>query len=322
MKTILSVEDLKTYFFTKAGVVKAIDGASFSVAEGETLGIVGESGSGKTMTAMSILRLLPKPAGRTVGGKIMFEGRDLLHLSDREMRAVRGSRIAMVLQDPMASLNPVFTIYDQVREPIELHQGIRDTKTLKEKVINVLRLLRIRAPEELIKDYPHQLSGGMRQRVVGAIALSCRPKLLICDEPTTALDATIQAQYLLLLRELQAETNMAMLFITHDLGIVGRMCHRVAVMYAGRIVEMAPTRELLDEPRHPYSIALLNSVPRLDRATERLFSIAGEPPKLAHLPSGCRFHPRCNRATEICSAEMPPETEVSPAHIVSCWNLG
>jgi oligopeptide/dipeptide ABC transporter ATP-binding protein len=318
---LLQVENLQTYFFTKAGVVKAIDGASFAVAEGETLGIVGESGCGKTMTAMSILRLLPKPAGRTVGGRILLDGQNLLDLNEKEMRDVRGKLVAMILQDPMASLDPVFTIFDQVREPVRLHQGIHDRKELREKVVSALTMLQIPAPRERMRDYPHQLSGGMRQRVVGAIGVSCHPKLLICDEPTTALDATIQAQYLLLLRELQAKTNMAMLFITHDLGIVGRMCHRVAVMYAGRIVETAPTKEVLEQPKHPYTVALLGSVPRLDRRTKKLASIPGEPPKLSNLPPGCRFHPRCSMALDICLREMPPEVQVSQGHFASCWRL-
>ena len=316
---ILQVQNLQTYFFTKAGVVKAIDGVSFVVSEGETLGIVGESGCGKTMTAMSILRLLPKPAGRTVGGNIIFQGRNLLELSEKEMRSVRGKMISMILQDPMASLNPVYTILSQVSEPIKLHQGIHNNRKVREAVISSLRMLKIPAPETRISDYPHQLSGGMRQRVVGAIAVSCHPKLLICDEPTTALDATIQAQYLALLREVQQQTNMAILFITHDFGIVGRMCHRLAVMYAGRIVETAPTKELLEDPKHPYTIALLNSVPRLGRTNERLFSIDGQPPKLVNLPPGCRFHPRCSMAKDICHREMPVEVEISDSHFVSCW---
>jgi oligopeptide/dipeptide ABC transporter ATP-binding protein len=318
---LLKVENLQTYFFTKAGVVKAIDGASFSVTEGETLGIVGESGCGKTMTAMSILRLLPKPAGRTVGGKILLEGRNLLDLSEKDMRDVRGKLIAMILQDPLASLNPVFTILDQVREPIRQHQGIHDRRQLREQVVSALGMLQIPAARDRMRDYPHQMSGGMRQRVVGAIGVSCHPKVLICDEPTTALDATIQAQYLLLLRDLQAKTNMGMLFITHDLGIVGRMCHRVAVMYAGRIVETGPTKDLLQQPKHPYTIALLGSVPRLDRTRKKLASIPGEPPKLSNLPPGCRFHPRCSLAVEACLREMPPEVEVDRNHFASCWRL-
>jgi oligopeptide transport system ATP-binding protein len=312
---------LQTYFFTKAGVVKVIDGVSFTISEGETLGIVGESGCGKTMTAMSILQLLPKPAGRIVGGKIIFEDRNLLELSEKQMRSVRGELISMILQDPMASLNPVYSILSQVSEPIKLHQGIHDNTMVLKEVISSLRMLKIPSPETRIRDYPHQLSGGMRQRVVGAIALSCRPKLLICDEPTTALDATIQAQYLALLREIQEETNMAILFITHDFGIVGRMCHRLAVMYAGRIMETASTVELLENPRHPYTIALLKSVPRLGRLNERLFSIEGQPPKLMDLPPGCRFHPRCSMATEICHQEMPPEVEIGDGHFASCWRL-
>jgi len=319
-KVILKVEDLCTYFFTRRGVVKAIDGVSFYVQEGETLGIVGESGSGKTVTSLSILRLVEKPAGKIVGGKIIFDGKNLLELSEEEMRSYRGKMISMILQDPMASLNPVFTVGDQVAEPVQLHQRLQGKK-VKEAVISALRMLKIPSPETRLRDYPHQMSGGMKQRVGGAIAISCHPKLLIADEPTTALDATIQAQYLALLRDIQRQTNVAIIFITHDFGIVAKMCHRVAVMYAGKIVETAATRELFDTPKHPYTSALLNSVPRLDRKDDRLYSIEGQPPQLMNLPPGCRFHPRCPVAIDICSEQQPSEVEIGDGHFASCWRL-
>jgi oligopeptide/dipeptide ABC transporter ATP-binding protein len=319
-KIILQVEDLRTYFSTRIGEVKAIDGVSFYVREGETLGIVGESGSGKTVTSLSILRLVEKPAGKIVGGKIIFEGKDLLELSEEEMRSYRGKMISMILQDPMASLNPVFTISDQVAEPVQLHQKLQGHQII-EAVISALRMLKIPAPETRLRDYPHQMSGGMKQRVGGAIAISCHPKLLIADEPTTALDATIQAQYLALLRDIQRQTNVAIIFITHDFGIVAKMCHRVAVMYAGKIVETAATRELFERPKHPYTIALLNSVPRLERKVERLYYMEGQPPQLVNLPPGCRFHPRCPDVQEICREQEPPEVEISDGHFVSCWRV-
>jgi oligopeptide/dipeptide ABC transporter ATP-binding protein len=319
-KVILKVEDLRTYFFTRRGVVKAIDGVSFYVEEGETLGIVGESGSGKTVTSLSILRLVQKPAGKIVGGKIIFDGKDLMELSEEEMRSYRGRMISMILQDPMASLNPVYTIGDQVAEPVRLHQRLQGKK-IKEAVISALRMLKIPSPEIRLRDYPHQMSGGMKQRVGGAIAISCHPRLLIADEPTTALDATIQAQYLALLKDIQRQTNVAIIFITHDFGIVAKMCHRVAVMYAGKIVETAATRELFKNPKHPYTSALLNSVPRLDRKVDRLYSIEGQPPQLMNLPPGCRFYPRCPVATDICREQQPPEVEIGDGHFASCWRL-
>src|SRR5438067_7775236 len=272
---LLEVENLRTYFYTRRGVVKAVDGVSFSVMPGETLGIVGESGSGKTITSLSLLRLVPQPGGKIVGGKILFEGVDLLHLSEDEMRDYRGSKISMILQDPMASLNPVYTIGEQVAEPLRQHQHLWG-KALWDQVTEALRLLRIPSPRERLRNYPHEMSGGMRQRVVGGIAMSCRPKLIIADEPTTALDATIQAQYLALLKDLQRQTNVSIIFVSHDFGVVSRMCDRVAVMYAGKIVETATTGELFANPRHPYTIGLVNSIPRLDRKVERLASIEGQ----------------------------------------------
>ena len=287
-KVLLQVEDLRTFFFTRKGVVKAVDGISFHLDEGETLGLVGESACGKTVTALSILRLLPEPAGQIVSGKILLDGTNLLELDKKEMRRYRGRVISMILQDPMTSLNPVYTVGDQIAESIRLHQELRDDM-VEDEVISALRLLRIPAPEQRIRDYPFQMSGGMRQRVVGSIAMSCRPRLLIADEPTTALDATIQVQYLALFKDIQKQTDVAIIFITHDFGVVASICHRVAVMYAGRIIETATTRTVFKAPKHPYTIALINSVPRLDQKDDRLYSIEGQPPSLLDLPPGCRF---------------------------------
>ncbi|MFH1647691.1 MAG: ABC transporter ATP-binding protein [Chloroflexota bacterium] len=319
-KVILQVEDLHTVFFTRQGVVKAVDGISFFVREGETFGIVGESGCGKTVTGLSILRLLPEPAGRIVGGKIILDGTNLLELSKKEMRNYRGDMISMILQDPMTSLNPVYTIGDQIAESVRLHQNIKDDAVEKE-VISALRLLKIPAPEMRLRDYPFQMSGGMRQRVVGAIAMSCHPRLLIADEPTTALDATIQAQYIALFKDVQRQTNVAIIFITHDFGVVAQMCHRVGVMYAGKIVETATTRELFKAPRHPYTSALINSVPRLDRKDNRLYSIEGQPPSMTNLPRGCRFFPRCSVAKDVCREQEPREVDIGGEHSVSCWRV-
>ncbi len=315
---LLDVRDLRTYLYTRWGLVRAVDGVSFTVREGETLGLVGESGSGKTMTALSVLRLLPEPAGRTVGGQILLEGEDLLRKSEREMRKVRGRRIAMILQDPQTSLNPVFTVGDQLVEALRLHDA-GGGKSLWERAEDALRRVKVAAPEQRMRDYPHQMSGGMKQRVVGAIALAGEPKVLVADEPTTALDATIQLQYLTLLKEIQSRTRLAMLFITHDFGIVARMCDRVAVMYAGRIVESAPVRQLFRAPRHPYTEALMASVPRMDASVERLPSIDGQPPALHRLPAGCRFAPRCRDADDRCRREYPPTFPVAPAQQTACW---
>ena len=317
---LLQVEDLRTHLFTRRGVVKAVDGVSFSLDAGETLGIVGESGSGKTMTSLSLLRLVPQPGGKIVGGKILFDGTDLLQVSEAEMRSYRGSQIAMILQDPMASLNPVYTVGEQVAEPLRQHQHLSG-KALWDQVTEALRLLRIPSPRERLRSYPHQLSGGMRQRVVGGIAISCLPKLIIADEPTTALDATIQAQYLAHLKDLQRQTNVAMIFVSHDFGIVARMCDRVAVMYAGTIVETASVRELFQHPRHPYTIGLLNSVPRLDQRVERLASIEGQPPQLLNLPPGCHFAPRCSQVMDRCLVDEPERINAGPEHFAACWKI-
>ncbi|MFQ6028091.1 MAG: ABC transporter ATP-binding protein [Dehalococcoidia bacterium] len=314
---ILTVEDLRTYFFTRTGVVKAVDGISFELNEGETLGIVGESGSGKSMTAWSILGLVPKPAGRIVSGRIIYQGENLLEKSSGEMREIRGSGICMVMQDPLTSLNPVFNIGNQIIESLR-EESDEPVRTLREKAAELLAKVHIPAPETRLAAYPHQMSGGMRQRVVGAISISRSPDLLIADEPTTSLDATIQLQYLRLLKDLQSQTGAAIIFITHDFGIVARMCDRVAVMYAGKIVEQAGVEELFDRPSHPYTEALLQSVPDLDTDVDLLPSIEGQPPSLDDLPEGCSFAPRCPYVFDKCS-EYPSEFPIEPGHLASCW---
>jgi len=315
---LLEVISLQTYFFTRRGVVKAVDGVSFSLDGGETLGIVGESGCGKTVTMLSIMRLVPQPAGRTVGGQILFEGEDLLHKSEEEMEHCRGSKIGLIMQNPLSSLNPVFTIFDQVANPIRVHQHLSRQK-LSGKVLDILRRVDIPTPEVRMREYPHQMSGGMRQRIVGGAAISCQPRLLIADEPTTALDVTIQARYLELLKRIQAQEGIALLFVTHDLGIVAQVCDRVAVMYAGRIVESAEVRQLFSAPIHPYTVGLMESVPKIEVRREQLYSIEGQPPDLANPPAGCRFAPRCVHRKEVCEWEYPPEIRIGDSHLVSCW---
>ena len=317
---VLEVENLRTYFRTRWGTVKAVDGVSFDLRRGETLGIVGESGCGKSVTMLSMMRLIPIPPGRIVEGKITLDGEDLLLLSEDEMIQVRGSKIALIIQDPMTSLNPVFTIGNQVTEAIRVHQDI-PKRSVMEKALEVLRKVNIPAADSRIRDYPHQMSGGMRQRVVGAIGISCEPMVLIADEPTTSLDVTIQAQYLKLLRDLQLESDMGMIFITHDFGIVAKMCDRVAVMYAGKIVEMGSVREIFNNPSHPYTEALLASVPPLDQDVDRLYAIEGQPPTLHDLPVGCSFAARCPYVMERCREEYPPEFPVDEGHYSACWRL-
>ena len=317
---VLEVQDLRTYFQTRWGTVKAVDGVSFSVRAGETLGVVGESGSGKSVTMNSLMRLVPSPPGRIVGGKVILDGQDVLELSEREMSRVRGSKIGIILQDPMTSLNPVFTIGNQVRETISIHQDI-PRRSVFEMAVDVLRKVRIPAAEVRVRHYPHQMSGGMRQRVVGAIGISCQPLVLIADEPTTSLDATIQAQYLKLLKDIQQESGLAIIFITHDFGIVAKMCDRVAVMYAGKIVEMGDVRSIFNRPSHPYTEALLNSVPKMEADVDRLTSIEGQPPAMHEQLTGCPFAPRCPYVMERCSEEYPPETQVADGHSASCWRL-
>jgi len=316
---VLEVKQLQTYFFSAQGtrVVKAVDGVSFTLNEGETLGVVGESGSGKTVTSMSLLRLLP-PAARVVGGEVWFQGENLLTKSERDMRALRGSQLTMILQDPMMSLNPLFTIGEQIAEPLRIHRHMRGAR-LGERVKELLRGVRIPSPEVRLREYPHQMSGGMRQRIVGAIGISCEPKLLIADEPTTSLDVTIQAQYLNLLKDIQQRSRLAMIFITHNIGIVAKMCDNVGVMYAGKLVERAPVRTVFNQPAHPYTEALLQAVPKLTDRSKRLWSIEGQPPDLANPPTGCPFNPRCPHAEDRCRREVPPEFQVGENHYTRCW---
>ena len=319
-KVILEVEDLRTYFFNRASTVKAVDGVSFYLRQGETLGIVGESGCGKTMTALSLLRLVPPPAGKIVSGEIRLNGEDLLQKSDDEMRQIRGRQISMILQDPQTSLNPVFNIGNQLMEALGMARK-EGRKNMVTRAVEALRNVNVAAPERRLEDFPHQMSGGMKQRVVGAIALSCEPGVIIADEPTTALDVTIQLQYLRLLKDIQAQTGLAIIFITHDFGVVARMCDRVAVMYAGRIVENGPVRDLFNSPSHPYTQALIASVPKLEERTERLYSIEGQPPLLSNLPEGCRFADRCEYARDQCIGEYPHSFTVREGHTADCWRL-
>jgi oligopeptide/dipeptide ABC transporter ATP-binding protein len=318
MASLLQVTELETHYVTFGGtrVVKAVDRVSFALNEGETLGIVGESGCGKSTTCQSIVGLLPA-AARVVGGSISFMGGELTGRRPREMRHIRGAQIAMILQDPMASLNPLFSIYRQVAEPAYYHKAMRG-RTLRERVRGLLNAVRIPSPAKRMREYPHQMSGGMRQRIVGAIALSGGPKVIIADEPTTNLDVTIQAQYLDLLKDLQQQTGIAIIFVTHNLGIVARMCDRLAVMYAGRIVEAGTVRNLFNTPQHPYTKALLGSMPKLG-SKEPLFAIPGQPPDLAALPSGCAFHPRCAQALPGCAGVDPDEVQVASGWTARCW---
>jgi peptide/nickel transport system ATP-binding protein len=320
---ILEIDDLKTHFFTRDGVVRAVDGVSYNLAKGETLGVVGESGCGKSITALSVLRLVPSPPGRIVGGAIRFEGRDLLTRSEAEMRDLRGNDISMIFQEPMTSLNPVLTIGHQIAETLTLHQGLSRRAAL-DRSIEMLTLVRIPEAERRIRQYPHQLSGGMRQRVMIAMALSCNPKVLIADEPTTALDVTIQAQILNLMHELKQKLGTAVILITHDLGVVAETAQRVVVMYAGRKVEEAPVEELFAAPLHPYTRGLMASIPRLGAALDdqrhRLAEIPGMVPSLRSVPQGCRFAPRCRFVTERCRADFPPLETARHGHAVACWN--
>ncbi|HEY0522004.1 MAG TPA: ABC transporter ATP-binding protein [Stellaceae bacterium] len=320
---LLEIEDLRTYFFTRDGVVRAVDGVSLSVGEGETLAVVGESGCGKSVTSLSILRLVASPPGRIVSGAIRFQGRDLLTLSDAEMRAIRGNEISMIFQEPMTSLNPVLTVGRQIGETLRLHEGL-DAQAATRRAIEMLRLVGISEAERRVRQYPHQLSGGMRQRVMIAMALACNPKLLIADEPTTALDVTIQAQILDLMRGLKAKTGAAIVLITHDLGVVAEMAERVVVMYAGRKVEEAPVRDLFRRPFHPYTVGLLASVPRLGASLDegagehRLAEIRGTVPSLREEIVGCAFAPRCGFATDLCRREAPVFEAKTPRHFAAC----
>ena len=324
MSAILEVRDLHTQFNTLDGVVRAVDGVSFDVARGETLGIVGESGCGKSVTALSILRLIPPETGRIAQGSIRFEGNELTALSEEEMKSLRGHRISMIFQEPMTSLNPVQTVGEQIIEAVRLHRAVSAAEA-RGRALEMLRLVKIPSPETRLDEYPHQLSGGMRQRVMIAMALACDPKILIADEPTTALDVTIQAQILDLLRDLRERTGAAIMLITHDLGVVAEIAHRVIVMYAGRIVEEAPVDLLFADPQHPYTLGLLGSIPRLGSdGDERLIAIEGVVPNPFALPSGCRFSPRCPLADAHCRSEAPELREIGPengkrGHRTACW---
>jgi len=316
---LLSIRDLRTYFYTDEGVVRAVDGVSYDVYPGEIVGLVGESGCGKTVSALSILRLIPQPPGKIVSGEIWFEGQDLLKLDDDAIRSIRGNRIGMVFQEPMTSLNPVLTIGRQLTEPLEVHLKM-DRERARRRAIELLEMVGIPEPERRIEHYPHQFSGGMRQRVMIAMALACTPRLLLADEPTTALDVTIQAQILELMTRLTRELGTAVIIITHNLGVVARYADRVNVMYAGKIVESASAQELYHRPRHPYTLGLLRSVPRLDQPRKaKLDPIEGFPPDLVHMPPGCAFQPRCRFAVERCKVETPPLMLVGDNHLSACW---
>ncbi len=317
MNELLVVKDLSTHFFTDRGVVKAVDNCSFVIREGETLGIVGESGCGKSVTAMSILNLIEKP-GRIVSGSICFDGKELVGLNDKEIRMIRGNYVSMVFQEPMTSLNPVFKIGDQIVEALRIHQKL-EYKEAHKKAVEMLTLVGIPRAERVSKDYPHQLSGGMRQRAMIAMALACSPKLLIADEPTTALDVTIQAQILSLMNELKEKVSTAIMLITHDLGVIAQMADHVLVMYSGRVVESAPVKELFENPMHPYTVGLLASIPSLDEDKGRLHSIDGVVPSPFELPEGCYFAPRCDKAMDICRRKRQEISTVGESHGVSCF---
>ena len=324
MNTVLEITDLRTHFNTEKGIVRAVDGVDLKVASGQTLGVVGESGCGKTVLALSIMRLVPSPPGRVVGGSVLLNGRELLGLSPEEMRHVRGRDISMIFQEPMTSLNPVFRIGEQIGEVMRLHQSL-DRREAAASSVEMLRKVGIPSPETRVKDYPHQLSGGMRQRVMIAIALACRPRLMLADEPTTALDVTIQAQMLDLIGRLQSETGTSVILITHDLGVIAEATRDVAVMYAGQIVESSPTRELFSAPLHPYTVGLMGSIPGLRGSTGRndmLSVIPGTVPSLWNLFAGCRFKDRCPDLFSICREKEPVMQEHSPGHSVRCWKYG
>jgi len=319
---LLQVKDLRTHFFTDAGVVKAVDGVDLEIHKGETLGVVGESGSGKSITAMSIMRLIPEPPGKIVSGEVIFNGKDLIKASEHEMMKIRGNEIAMIFQDPMTSLNPVLTVGEQIMEAIVLHQKVSRSEA-KKRAIEMLKKVGIPEAQSRVNNYPHQFSGGMRQRVMIAMALSCNPKLLIADEPTTALDVTIQAQILDLMNNLKKDFGTAIMLITHDLGVVAELCQKVLVMYAGNTVEYTDAKALFAAPKHPYTWGLLGSLPKLDASeTQRLEPIEGQPPDLRHLPKGCNFAPRCKHKKAICEQQKPSLLEIEAGHFVSCFLYG
>jgi len=318
---LLEIKGLKTHFFTDEGVVRAVDGVDLYIDKGETLGVVGESGCGKTVTALSIMRLIAMPPGRIVEGQILYQGRDLVTLPPAQIRKVRGKEISMIFQEPMTSLNPVFTCGEQIAEAIRLHEGL-GRRDAMDKTVEMLKLVHMANPERRVKEYPHQLSGGMRQRIMIAMALSCNPNLLIADEPTTALDVTIQAQILELLNELKAKLGMAVMLITHDMGVIAETAQRVVVMYAAKVAEEAPVKDLFKEPLHPYTQGLLRSIPRIDLAAtkkQRLEAIPGVVPSLIELPPGCRFAARCQHVKAVCIEKEPVLREIKPGHKVSCW---
>lgn len=320
-RPLVEVRDLTTRFFTDDGVVTAVDRVSFDIEQGETLGMVGESGCGKSVTSLSIMRLIPSPPGLVTAGSVHFQGESLLDKSEPEMRSVRGNKMSMIFQEPMTSLNPVYTVGGQISETVILHQELSKEEA-REKTVQMLRMVGIPEPERRYVEYPHQLSGGMRQRVMIAMALSCNPRLLIADEPTTALDVTIQAQILDLIRRLKEETGMSVLLITHDLGVIAEMAQRVVVMYAGQIVEEAPCESLFERPTHPYTSALLRSIPRLDSGRTRLHVIEGTVPNLLELPAGCRFHPRCHEVQEMCRKSVPELVTLDGRRRVRCFMRG
>jgi len=315
--TLLELQDVTTTFFTKQGEVRAVDGVSFSVNKGEVVGLVGESGCGKSVTSLSIMRLVPQPAGKIVAGKILFNSEDLMDKTNEEMRQLRGDRLSMILQDPMVAMNQLLTVGTQLGEPYKFHDKV--SGSLRDMCIRLLEKVKVPAPESRVDDYPFQFSGGMSQRALIAMGIANSPDLLIADEPTTALDVTIAAQVLKLMKEIQKETDASIILITHDLATVAQLCTRVLVMYAGRIVETAPIKTFYKHPAHPYSMGLIRSVPVLGRPVDRLFSIEGQPPSLFAMPKGCRFAPRCNRAEKRCFKQYPPETRLEADHSVACW---
>lgn len=317
-KDLVEFKDLKTYFYTEDGIVQAVDGVSFKIRQGETVGVVGESGCGKSVTAMSLMRLIPNPPGKIIAGEILFEGKNILELSDDKMREIRGNDISVIFQEPMTSLNPVFTIGDQIDEVLMLHQNMNKVQA-KEKSVEMLKLVGIPRAEKIVDCYPHELSGGMRQRAMIAMAIACNPKLLIADEPTTALDVTIQAQILDLMRNLKDKLNSSIMLITHDLGVIAEMADYVVVMYCGKVIEEAPVVELFKNPLHPYTVGLLNSKPTIDKDKERLYSIPGQVPNPIGLIEDCHFCPRCEKAFEKCRIHEPNLININETHKVACW---
>ena len=318
-KKLININDLRTYFYTEDGVVKAVDGVDFEIYPGETLGIVGESGCGKSVTSLSIMRLIESPPGKIVSGEIMYDGKDLTQLSQKAMRKIRGNKISMIFQEPMTSLNPVYTVGDQISEAILIHKDV-NKKEAREQSIEMLRKVGISLPEQRVDEYPHQLSGGMRQRVMIAMALSCDPNLLIADEPTTALDVTIQAQILDLMNDLKDRFDMSIMMITHDLGVIAEVSDRVAVMYAGKIVEYTDVVTLFKEPKHPYTWGLMSSIPRMEKEVDRLEAIPGIVPNPLNFPEGCKYHTRCPLADDKCRSKEPEIEEVDPGHHIACWH--